>query len=128
VSSDTLSQGSVRRYQEDRRRALGSQGDERVISPAWRVYDLHSCGDALISPAPGRAFQDDDNRRGQSAGARRGPDLFHQSPSRTRTVAPPAGGSGADHVGRIDEQHASKDRARPARPLNHPEHVFDHFG
>jgi hypothetical protein len=32
-------------------------------------------------------------------------------PGRSRTVAPPAGGPGADDVGRIDEQHADKDRA-----------------
>jgi len=80
------------------------------------VHDLHLGGEAFISPASGCALQHHDGRRGQPGGRGCSPDLFHQTPGRTGTVPPPAGGPGADHVGRIDEQHADQDRAAGTAP------------
>jgi len=107
-----LRECAVRGHQRGRLAGRGGFRRDRVVAFPHRVHDAHAVRRTLGNSSACSAFQDDDDRRLQLAGAYGGPQPVMQVTSRPGPVPPPTGGSGSDDVSGVNEQHDPIIRAR----------------
>ena len=85
----------------------GSIGDvnERVVAAAAGVHDADAVGKAGWGAFPSLALEDHGHGLGDPACGDGCAHLFHERTGRSWSVPPPAGGTGSDDVGCVNEKH-----------------------
>jgi len=84
---------------------LRGYGDERVVTAVWCVDHSDSVYDTLPDPSTSVTLEDHDNRFGYLRVACGGADPLDERSGGPGSVAPPASGTGSDHVGSVDQKH-----------------------
>ena len=85
----------------------GTIGDvnERVVAAAGGVHDVDAVGKAGRGTLPGLALEDHGHRSGDPSCGDGCSHLLHERTGRSCSVPPPAGGTGSDDVGCVNEKH-----------------------
>jgi hypothetical protein len=88
-------------------RGLRGEVSEHVIAAPRSEQDRDAVGRASLHTRAGGAFQDHDDRLGDSSRVNGRSHLVHEGSGCSCSVPPPASGTRSDHVGGINEKHGS---------------------
>jgi hypothetical protein len=102
-----LPQGAISRHECDRRGGFGDDGEEHVVATPEGVEDGHAVGHTWFGAPSSFAFEDNDSGFLQHARSDRSTNSRHERSGRPWSIFPPAGGAGANHVRRVDQEHVS---------------------
>ena len=101
----SLTKGTVRGYQHDLPRGIGNKTYERIVAAGRGMDDGDTFARPLFDSPASRAFKHHGYRLDELARSYSRTNPLHEVTGRSRSIPPPAGGTGPHHIRRVDENH-----------------------